>query len=182
MKTPAILIMTVTMVMIGILVLEFHLSNNNQDQRIPSDYSELLASVQRLESNILLIGEDLPFPESIKHQVFSSIEDLSNTDFVQVDFIIIHFSNSLSNQIFSTKQIDLLKLYNQQGATIIFVELISYEFLEIGCHLSMNYPSGIGVIKMNPNSFDQDNYEVHIPTTNNLELRLYNVLRMMVPR
>jgi hypothetical protein len=182
MKTPAILIMTVTLMMIGILVLEFHLSNQSQDQLIPEDYSELLTSVQNLDSNILLIGEDLPFPESIKHQVVSSIDDLEISNLGQIDFIIIHISNHLANPIFSTDQIEMLKLYNEQGASIIFVGLVNYDFLEIDHDISVGYPREIGVIKLNPNSFDLGNYEIHIPTTSNLELRLYNVLRMMVPR
>jgi len=182
MKTPAILIMTVTLMVIGILILEFHLSNENRVNSIPDDYSELLASVQNQESKILLIGEDLPFPKSMNHQVVSSMNELSVHSLGQIDFIIVNTSNQFINPVFSTAQIDMLKLYNQQGASIIFIGLTSYDFLDINHDISSNYPYGIGIIKMNPNSFDQGNYEIYIPTTNNPELKLYNVLRMIVSR
>jgi hypothetical protein len=182
MKTPAILITTVTFLMIGILILDFHLSNSQDNILIPDDFSELIATVQSLDSKILLIGEDLPFPESIQHQVISNIDELSIFNLGQIDYIIVHHSNHLSHHKFSTEQINLLKLYNQQGASIIFVGLSSYDFLEIDEEVLINNPSGIGMIKMNPNAFDQRNYEVHVPQTNNLELRLYNVLRMMVQK
>jgi len=182
MKTPAILIMTVTLFVIGILVLDFHLSNQNQSKIVPDDYSELITSVESLESKILLIGEDLPFPDSIKHQVVSSIDDLSHSNLGEIDYIIVHSSNYSTNQVFSIDQMNMLKLYNQHGAAIIFVGQSNYDFLGIDNDILSNYPYGIGMIKLNPNSFEQNLYEIHEPITSNLELRLYNVLRMMVPR
>ena len=182
MKKPALLIMAVTFTMIGILVLEFHLSNTTSINLIPDDYLELMEVVSNQKSRILLVGEDLPFPESIDHQVISNIEDLSDSVIGQNDFIIIHVSNNSSNHSFTLDQIQTLKLLNQEGVSIIFVVLSSYDFLNIDSELAASYPYGVGVIMMNPNSFDQGLYEIYAPNTNNLELRLYNVLRMIVPR
>lgn len=182
MKKPALLIMAVTFTMIGILVLEFHLSSDTSLNLIPDDYLELIEVVSNQESKILLIGEDLPFPESIEHQVLTNFADLSNAVLGENDFVIIHASDNSSNHSFTLDQIQILKLLNQQGVSIIFVGLSSYDFLNIDSELAASYPYGVGVIMMNPNAFDQGLYEIHAPNTNNLELRLYNVLRMMVPR
>ncbi|MDO9629818.1 MAG: hypothetical protein Q7I99_07935 [Acholeplasmataceae bacterium] len=182
MKKPAILIMSVTLMMIGVLVLEYHLSSNRKLNMIPDDYFEFVDLVSNQESRIILLGDNLPFPESIQHQVLSSFDELSNSILGENDFIIIHASKNSSNHCFTLEEILMLKLFNQQGVTILFVGLSSYDFLNIDSSISTSYPYGVGVIKMNPNSFDQGDYEIYAPQTTNLELRLYNVLRMMVSR
>jgi hypothetical protein len=182
MKKPAILIMAVTGMMIGILVLEFHLSKVVTLDIIPDDYSILIDTVSNQESKILLIGEELPFPESIQHDVLDSFDELLDSNIGQNDFIIIHASNNSTNHCFTTDQINILKSLNHRGVSIIFVGLSSYDFLNIDKEIQSSYPSGVGVIMMNPNTFDQGLYQIHAPHSNNLELRLYQVLRMMVPR
>ena len=182
MKKPAILIMAVTLMMIGVLILEFHLSNNELPQIMPDDYFDLVSTVSHQESKILVIGEDLPFPESIEHVVLSSFHGLSNQMIEDIDYIIIHLSSNQTEFSLTIDEIHTLKLLNHQGVSIIFVGLSSYDFLNIDSNIAFNYPYGVGVIMMNPNSFDQGLYQIYEPNTNNLELRLYNVLRMMVSK